>query len=226
MPRLTRGATCWLKLDFSNFFNSIVPNDLVERISSQKLDSRSISVLTAALFWKEAGTKRLCLSIGAPSSPRISNIVMYNLDNRISSICSDCGVIFTRYADDITLSGRSIASLLEVESRIRTIVLQTVSPSLRFNDSKRGIYTRGMKRMVTGLKITPEGLVSLGRERKRAISAALHHYSLGREPSGGLEVLRGWLAFANSAEPAFLESLRRKYGGVVDNVLHRPILRQ
>jgi hypothetical protein len=52
---------------------------------------------------------RLCthegaLPQGAPTSPRLSNLVNYPLDARLSAMAQRCGAVYTRYADDITIS--------------------------------------------------------------------------------------------------------------------------
>ena len=54
---------------------------------------------------------RLCvfrdgLPQGAPTSPRLSNLVNYRLDRRIAAMAKKLGALYTRYADDITLSFR------------------------------------------------------------------------------------------------------------------------
>jgi len=46
---------------------------------------------------------------GAPTSPFIANLVLYNFDLRVSNLCKLKGLNYTRYFDDITVSGnRSI----------------------------------------------------------------------------------------------------------------------
>ena len=46
------------------------------------------------------------LPIGAPSSPILSNLVLENMDERISNFCYDRGFTYTRYADDMIFSCR------------------------------------------------------------------------------------------------------------------------
>ena len=46
------------------------------------------------------------LPIGAPSSPVLSNLVLENMDSRISNFCHDRGFTYTRYADDMIFSCR------------------------------------------------------------------------------------------------------------------------
>jgi hypothetical protein len=97
---------------------------------------------------------------------------------------------------------------------------------LTFNDEKRGLFTTAGRRMVTGLVLTPDGKVSLGRDRKRKISAALHHISIGRNVSlEHRELTRGWLAYANSVEPCFVAAMSAKYPHAFHAVLGMPFAR-
>jgi RNA-directed DNA polymerase len=66
--------------------------------------------------------------------------------------------------------------------------------------------------MVTGLVITPTSNISIGRERKRRISAMLHKVTLGELETKSIFELRGLLSFAKSVEPKFIVSMRNKYG--------------
>jgi hypothetical protein len=216
-----------LKLDFEGFFHSIVFADLavqLERMSVLVVERSDWSVLEKLLFWHNPETGNLCLSIGAPSSPFISNAVMYQLDAQISEIVAAHGAAYTRYADDISISSDTVETLREIEAKISGAVAASEHPRLRFNLQKTGIYTKAVRRIVTGLTITPQGRVSLGRKRKREISAAIHHIQIERNTSHDhWAKTRGWLAFASSVEPYFFRSLQRKYGNIVSQILRSPI---
>jgi RNA-directed DNA polymerase len=216
-----------LKLDFRDFFHSITPPDLdsIVKISGlAALSGNERGLLTSILFWRHPLENRLCLSIGAPSSPFISNAVMEPLDRAFDGAVRDCWVTYTRYADDITLSADTIENLLKAERRIRHIVAGSERPKLTFNDDKRGVFTTAGRRIVTGLVLTPDGKISLGRERKRSISAALHHIATGRNVARDhREQTRGWLAHAKSVEPSFLEAMARKYPTALRAVMNMPL---
>ncbi|MCW5684170.1 MAG: retron St85 family RNA-directed DNA polymerase [Pseudolabrys sp.] len=215
-----------LKLDFESFFHSIEPRDLQSLLRNSGLTTiqgEDRQILTNILFWKNPFTGKLCLSIGAPSSPFISNAVMEPIDRELIKIARSCSAACTRYADDITLSANSIENLERAEVSIRKLIAKTKTPRLRFNESKRGIFTSAGRKIVTGLVLTPEGRVSLGRERKRKISSALHHISVERNVSPEKkQMIRGWLAYAQSVEPVFVERMKKKYPLVVDNLIKMP----
>jgi hypothetical protein len=212
-----------LKLDFTDFFPSIKTRDWDVLLSYSKnpvvLKSDSI-VYKHILFWGQGSANPQCLSIGAPTSPMLSNIVMFRLDTRFSAIAARMNVIYTRYADDITVSGQRVEDVLRFERSLITSIQNTRSPSLTMNNEKRGLYLKGQRRMVTGLIVTPSGEISIGRERKRLISVMLHKIIVSTLNSRQMSYLKGMLGFCLATEPEFISRMRRKYGNdVVDRVL-------
>lgn len=226
---LKHASSDWiLKLDFENFFNAIRPFDLERVLLSQHLpsiDPTDFETIYQICFWGMRTALPLGLSVGAPSSPVLSNIVMYDFDRRAHEAASELNVTYTRYADDITVSSsEGIAPLIRFEKRV-PILLRQSRMSFTLNQSKRGLYGRGERRMVTGLIITPSGEVSIGRERKRLIRAIVHRISMGDIDARLLMQCKGLIAFAISAEPGYLRSLRRTYGAsTIRAILRAPRL--
>src|SRR5437899_6746168 len=86
------------------------------------------------------------------------------------------------------------------------------SPKLTVNQKKTVRVTKAEARRVTGLVLTNDRKVSLGRETKRRIRAWMHHFVTGRLEAEQVLKLRGMLAYVNSVEPTFMRRLRKKYG--------------
>jgi retron-type reverse transcriptase len=209
-------AEAMIKMDFSQFFPSIMRGDWTKFARKAALISEQDILLTARLFfWGDGTTRPRCLSIGAPTSPRISNILLYNADCYLSDLAQQGALRYTRYADDITVSGPDIGSLIAFEKNARKFIQTMKSPKLTFNEEKRGIYQRGQKLMVTGLIITPDRKISLGRERKRLASTLIHRVQLNQASAEQIAEAKGLLAFAASAEPDFIGRMREKYGSDV-----------
>ena len=212
-----------LKLDFKEFFPSLTVSDWRRYVQQSQACEQlrpDFNLYANILFWGVRTVKPICLSIGAPSSPILSNILMYELDEKFSQFVEKAGLAYTRYADDITISGGNVEAVKEFENFARKLIKDTRTPRLKFNDEKRGLYLRGQRRMVTGLVITPSGSISVGRERKRLISAMLHHVLNDRADATSMAHLKGLLGFCIANEPSFLDRLRAKYGdGVVEKVL-------
>ena len=156
-----------------------------------------------------------CLSIGAPSSPAVSNIIMFEFDKNMNRFAAKNGIRYTRYADDITVSAREFKELRQFEKHLRAYISRNKTPALKVNEEKRAVFSASERRLVTGLVLTPDGRVSLGRDRKREISALIHRHLLGQLDEEQLGYLHGMLAFALSSERSFVSRLRKKYGSEV-----------
>lgn len=202
-----------LKFDFKDFFPSIVANDWERYCEARKLlEQEDIYLSTNILFHHRKHAKTLRLAIGAPSSPCLSNILMYDFDTRISDLVKADQVTYTRYADDLTFSAKRTGFLTGVEKALRQTIREITSPSLTINEAKTVLATSKYNRTVTGLVLANDGSVSLGHERKKAIRAAVHHAQQNRLSEVELRRLAGLLAFVQSAEPTFLGRLIEKYG--------------
>nr|QQZ50993.1 hypothetical protein JKL49_07225 [Phenylobacterium glaciei] len=62
------------------------------------------------------------LAIGAPSSPALSNILMWDIDAAIAEMIDGEQVSYTRYADDLTFSARRTGYLNGIEKGLRAIL--------------------------------------------------------------------------------------------------------
>lgn len=202
-----------LKMDFKDFFPSIQPMDLISRIpDSWDLNEHDHCFLFNSLFYADHKTKKVVLSIGAPSSPKVSNIVMYEFDKKLSDYCKEKNISYSRYADDLTFSTNTPNILDDCEKFVHDLCEKSRSPMLRVNTDKTVHTSKKGHRRVTGLVLSNEGKVSLGRDKKRKIRATLHNYKVGRfNDELKKQELRGWLAHAKACDPEFLSSLNEKY---------------
>lgn len=212
-----------LKLDFKDFFHSIKAGDFkqfVEDRRSEQIDVSDVRHLVRILFWMRKGGKELVLSIGAPSSPMLSNILMYEFDRQLTEHCKSAGVTYTRYADDLTFSTNARDVLQSVEQEVDRVCHGLPYPRLSLNREKRVHASKKGSRRVTGLVLSNDGSVSIGHERKRELHAAVHHFKQGKLKIDEITALAGTLAFVHSVEPRFLLTLGRKYGeGVVSKLM-------
>jgi RNA-directed DNA polymerase len=203
-----------LKLDFTDFFPSLRAYDFRRYLEKNfaGLEDGDVEAFSRILFWKPKGTKTLCLSIGAPSSPTVSNLLLHSFDERVATFCTKHGVVYTRYADDLSFSAGESSKLDIVESFVTALCRQTARPKLTLNLDKLVRVSKKEARRITGLVITNDAKVSLGREKKRQIRASVHHFTNGRLDSEECLKLKGMLAYVKSVEPSFLNRLRKKYG--------------
>lgn len=89
-----------LKLDIEGFFDHILYSQVKDTVFYKEKYSEHIRILLTMLcYFKES------LPQGAPTSPAITNIIMYNFDETVGSFCEKKHIAYTRYCDDMTFSG-------------------------------------------------------------------------------------------------------------------------
>lgn len=203
-----------LKMDFKNFFPSIKPSDLLHFLEKNGLvlGTFESTIITNYLFWRKKGERKLSLCIGAPSSPAISNIIMYDIDNEISSYCQKEGVIYTRYADDLTFSSDSIEKLEKVYSLISSLISKTENPKLIINKDKTRYIGKGRSKRVTGVVITHDGKLGVGRYLRKKTRAMIYLYSQNKLKREDTPYLHGILSHINNIEPDFYLKIKKQYG--------------
>ncbi|MGD9664548.1 MAG: retron St85 family RNA-directed DNA polymerase [Novosphingobium sp.] len=152
------------------------------------------------------------LTIGAPSSPAITNAMMFEFDQRMHQECEKRGLIFTRYADDIFVSAGEAGRLRSIGQLIAKCKRGIPHLQLRLNQSKTAHLSKKYRRTVTGVVITPQNTLSIGRERKREIKSLIHRWIKDELDGERVSYLRGLFAFAIDIEPDFEERLIGKYG--------------
>lgn len=212
-----------LKMDFKNFFPSIsvvdVRKHLIEVGKMSIEDARLISLLVC---WRDKAKGKLCLSIGAPSSPLLSNTMLYAFDKKIVQLCKAHKVIYSRYADDLAFSTSKKEVLSEIAKQVQSVCDELDYPKLEINHKKTVSTSRAFRRVLVGLVLTPDGQVSLGREKKRRLRSELYRFSQDRLAAADIPTLRGELAFVWSVESKFINSLLRQFGTDVFRKLDLP----
>jgi RNA-directed DNA polymerase len=202
-----------LKVDFQDFFPSITGSDVARLLRGIPKPLRRGFLKQADIeFVRRIVCRNDRLTIGAPSSPLLSNLVMFKFDEYWSSYCQKRDVVYSRYADDLYFSTKERGLLEGVLADLRRDLNTRTSPNLQINEAKTVFTSRKRRRLVTGLVLTPDGNVSLGRHRKRYIKSLVFKSLHDKLSPSELSSLAGLLAFARSVEPSFLDSLRRKYG--------------
>ena len=214
-----------LRVDFKDFFPSIRPADLVVALDMAQaklqvdLNKDDLEFLERIIFVKYPdGT--IGLPIGAPTSPIVSNAVMLPLDTSIQALADLHDVVYTRYADDLIFSTtvRGVSETLLAD--LVELLGASKGPRVTLNDAKTCFMSRNCRRAVTGLIITPDGEISIGRKNKRMLKALLCQSEHGTIDAKAASYLQGYLAFLLDVEPTYFNRLVLKYGsGVVDEAL-------
>lgn len=210
--RLHAATKYTLRIDFKDFFPSIQSREVRALLKSNlhrlpfQLTERDLSIVSSIVCKNDK------LTIGAPSSPALSNAVMHDFDQHWYQRARRLGVIYSRYADDIYFSTNRPKVLSRILSELKQDLITRQSPRLILNNAKTVFTSRKRKRLITGLVVTPTGKVSTGRHRKRMIRTLVYLYSEKKLTSEQCKYLQGLLSFVRSIEPLFLMRLKKKYG--------------
>lgn len=171
------------------------------------------------------------LPIGFPTSPPISNACLTPFDNELENYCRGSDLIYTRYADDIFISGKRRESLGHIEPKLDELLASFFGGGMRLNRKKRKLTTIGRKTKILGMVILPNGQVTIDMEVKRKVEVLLHFFVHNRnrflamsdgDLNAGIQKLAGYISYISAADEPYFEKLRRKFGAtVVDSFLHR-----
>ncbi len=212
-----------LKLDFSDFFPSISAIHVGQHIKAHtNISEEDVGLLVNLLTWKNKKTGKRCLSIGAPSSPFVSNSMLHAFDEELSLYCVGNCISYSRYADDLALSTNEPNKLSDAYDFIRSLLGRLDYPRLSINDEKTVNVSRRNNRSLVGLNLTPDGRISIGRERKRELRAQMHRFVNGLLMEAEVAQLRGNISYVWSVEPEYIYTLLRKYGDAAFAALQLP----
>ncbi|MDD2932782.1 MAG: retron St85 family RNA-directed DNA polymerase [Methylotenera sp.] len=207
-----------LRVDLKNFFPSIKASDIKQLCLENmalipfELTEEDINVLCRIVCKSSGETRDLSLTIGSPASPAISNSILFNLDTKVEQYCELHNVRYTRYADDLYFSTNQTNTLEKVLGKVRGFLNETESPRLEINVDKTVYTSKKRKRVVTGVTLTSQNKLSIGRELKREIKTEIYLFSKGELSAEKVSTLRGKLCYYQSIEPDLINSLEIKFG--------------
>jgi RNA-directed DNA polymerase len=212
-----QGANYVLTIDLENFFPSISADKIYEIFSSIGYSKTISAVLTSLCVYKNA------LPQGAPTSPKLANLTCAKLDARIQGYAGPRDIVYTRYADDITLSAQSSQKVVKAKSLIGTIISDE---GLKINRSKTKLCGTKRQKKITGLIVSQDN-VGIGRAKLREIRAKIHYLFTDRNDD--YSHVNGYLAFTYGVDKKsytklyrFINTMNEKYpDSNAVNLLHK-----
>jgi len=200
------GANYVLTVDLKDFFPSVNASKIFGVFSSIGYN-KQMCVLLTNLCTFEGG-----LPQGAPTSPKLANLTCARLDARIHGYAGSRGIVYTRYADDLTLSAQNLEKILKAKYLINEIVS---SEELTINNAKTRLSGTKRQKKITGLIVSANN-VGIGREKFREIRANLHHLYIKKNTD--FPHVNGLLAFTYSVDRksykklySYIDKLDKKY---------------
>ena len=201
-----------LRVDLESFFPSFTENG-VEKFIDLRNQQLSLALSPQDIkFVSRIVCRNGRLTIGAPTSPALTNAMMYDFDCAASEWCNSKDLIFSRYADDIFISSNNPNCLNEALDYIRAEIDKFSFANLKLNAGKTVFLSRRYRRTITGLVISSSREISIGRDRKLAIKDSVYKFKSGLLQPEEIGKIAGMISFIKDVEPRFYDTLSRKYG--------------
>lgn len=192
-------------IDIEDYFGSITRN-MVQLLLNKSGFGDSLSNCIARLV-----TLADALPQGASTSPIISNAVLFDFDSSMTDYANVNSLAYTRYADDITISGPIRTS---VEEAIKYAANLLGYMGLQLNTQKTRVASRGGQQKVTGVVVNTK--LQPPRKLRREIRAMFHQADRNpNEFNDRVTVLRGYLNYLQSY-PSLVDTIElKKYKQVI-----------
>ncbi len=156
-----------LNLDLTNFFGSIHANRVKSVFENDPFGFNKHIATSLALLTTFKGH----LPQGSPASPVVSNFVCFDMDKALQKYCSQHGIQYSRYADDLTFS--SDIALDGNYDELKGIIQQH---DFVINEQKIRWRKQSRKQTVTGITVNEK--VNVDRHKLKHIRAMLHDLTL------------------------------------------------
>lgn len=191
-----------LVLDIENFFPSIKRNDILKVFIKLGFNKETAVILTKICTVNDQ------LPQGAPTSPYLSSLVSEKLDKDIFRYCKKRKLIYTRYFDDIAVSGENIT-----DGDIEFIEQLISKNSFVSNSEKKDFYAKDSEKLLNGVLLKNNEL-SVPDSYKEKIENAYNTFKQTQDDTHKriFKGLLGFFSYINKSESlSFLENLKKKY---------------
>lgn len=193
--RRHQGASHLFKTDICSFFSSIKAAEVSAVLEKRFLHlSRDVIEEIVALVTLDSR-----LPQGAPTSPHIANLALYEFDERCHWFSDRLGAVYTRYADDISISSADAEVLHNIEFVVREGI-RTLGMEVR--EAKTRHYGPNQRKTVTGLDIGTARLRPPRAFRKKATALVRMAVKYPEKMAPYRSRITGHLAFWYDVDPA------------------------
>lgn len=203
------GAPLLLRADIRNFFPSISIDRLKKTFLELKMQPAAADALAKFVTIDDH------LPLGLNASPMLANLVCVDLDIKIQKLAESYGCNYTRYADDIAISGkRKLPSRDELEKILEGAGFQLNSEKFRQTQIGQAHY-------VTGLSVSDINGPHVPRQMKRRLRQELYYSTkfgiddhlsrIEEETQSGVNRLDGTVHYVSHIETRISQRLKSRW---------------
>lgn len=163
-------------IDLRNFFPSIPSGRVYARMQTKPFScSKEAASLIADLCCYTNFFGKV-LPQGAPTSPTLTNIICERLDYKLSRLAKAYGLNYSRYADDITFSGKYY--LFSEDGNFCKALQRIIHNEENFgiNTDKTRVYHSSMRQEVTGITVNEK--TNVARTYIKQLRTMLHNWEV------------------------------------------------
>ena len=162
--------------DIKNFF----PNIKRDRIRQTIVSGQNACPIADLDKWLEHILDLICvddaLPMGFSTSPTTSNSALFPFDSALQQYASANGLIYTRYSDDLVISGVDLSQLKQIENTVSALLHDCLNGELKLNSGKSKLLHTGGKIKLLGMSLLPNGTITVDATVKSEIEVLIHLY--------------------------------------------------
>lgn len=207
----------FLKLDIKDFFPSLTPSVVIPALIQQ---SSVIQNTTPLYDIAKYAFYNNYLPQGAPTSPILSNLTLYEFDYVLTTTLPDLveNGVYTRYADDLTISAPNFFDYEKVTNRIDQL-LRTYQLQLNYDKTK--FQSSSGRNWTLGIMLNKDNNLTIGHVRKKKLKQNIYNLFKyyknaitvkdNQEFYHAIAALNGELSYFHQIEPDYAAYVLTKY---------------
>lgn len=208
-----------LHLDIIDFFPSITRKHIEQVINNNKfilkekigfeLTGDDIKIILKLTLLDDS------LTIGSISSPILSNIVMFDIDNELNKVAESYDCKYSRYADDMVFSSTKFIPHKIIDDVDKILK----SNGFLLNKKKSYFMGKGSRKVVTGINVNKSRL-TIGRKKRDEIKKMI--YMKCKYNIGDNKKILGYLSYLKDIDPWYFNRIIIKYNKIYEMLKINP----
>lgn len=160
--------------------------------------------------------KNEALPQGSPASPTLTNILMVPFDYELTVSLNKWGYVYTRYADDILISGKNKWNWSKTITLINKIFNQN-NYTFTIKNEKTRFGSRNGRNWNLGLMLNKDNEITIGHEKKQKFRAMIYQFltdhltNTKRWSIIETQEMLGLISYYKMIEPDYVNYVINKY---------------